>query len=245
MISKQEAADMFRELTEEKIRALRKHESCGTDTCCQSCWPTEEQINRSEAHTPTANEVETFSGAYVDTGDPSIATIQLEDIAHALASLCRFGGHSKQFYSVAEHAVFVSRRLETLGWHRDMCLAGLHHDDAEAYLGDIPRPLKLLLTDAYKPLSDRMDQTIVWALRNSYGANHLYVPDLHSTAVKDADNYALLIEAHNLMPSGGINWAGSSLDKTATPATPEYWTGGLDPTAAEGLFLSRHWELVG
>ena len=57
-------------------------------------------------HTPTKHEVETFSGLYVDTKSPKPETIRLEDVAHALANTCRYGGHCLRFYSVAEHAVF-------------------------------------------------------------------------------------------------------------------------------------------
>lgn len=60
--------------------------------------------------------------------------ICIEDIAHALAHLCRFGGHTRRFYSVAEHCVMMSRVLPTLE-----CLL---HDAAEAYVGDMVQPLK-------------------------------------------------------------------------------------------------------
>jgi hypothetical protein len=69
-------------------------------------------------HTPTKHEVETFSGLYVDTEDPRPDTIRLEDIAHALANTCRYGGHCSRFYSVAEHAVFCSIRIERKGGGR-------------------------------------------------------------------------------------------------------------------------------
>ena len=197
-------------------------------------------------HTPTAHEVETFTGRYVDTKNPQPETINLEDIAHALANTCRYGGHCQQFYSVAEHAVFVSVRLERKGVHTQAALAGLHHDDAEAYLGDIPRPLKLHIGATYGRLSDRMDRAIVQGLDLPFDEDAL-----HDPIVKDADNWALFVEARHLLPSRGINWSGSALEGWGlTPSTakrivtPDYWHGGLVPRKAEALFLARHKELT-
>lgn len=193
------------------------------------------------------HSIETFSGRFVDTKNPDPASIVLEDVAHALAAICRFGGHCRQFFSVAEHAVNVSRRMEERGHSRAMCLAGLHHDDTEAFLVDIPRPLKPLLGPAYTRLSDRMDEAIVQGLDLPFGA-----ASLHSPLVKEADNYALVIEAHELMPSKGAHWFEDEVyvnlwEIGLNPGDvelPDYWCGGLTPAEAEGLYLSRHWELV-
>lgn len=195
-------------------------------------------------HTPTKHEVETFSGLYVDTEFPAPETIRLEDIAHGLSQLCRYNGQCRTFYSIAEHAVMVSRRLEALGMPLAWCMGGLHHDDAEAYLGDVTRPLKLHLGERYTTLSDRMDAAVAEALG-------LDERDFHLPQVKDADTWALFVEARHLLPSGGVNWSGSSLDwdmnydlHAAAQVDPPYWTGGLPPVEAEGLFLSRHHELT-
>jgi hypothetical protein len=196
-------------------------------------------------HVPTQHEVETFTGRYVDTKHPVPGTICIEDIAHALAATCRYGGHCQNFYSVAEHAVFCSIRAERKGWSNAVQLAALHHDDAEAYLGDIPRPMKSLLGAAYRKLTARMDAAIITALGLSDEQS-----DFHSPAVKDADNWALLVEARHLLPSRGINWSGSiqqtweieSLPKRII--TPDYWHGGVIPEVAEDMFLSRHEDLT-
>lgn len=192
-------------------------------------------------HIPTQHEVETFSGAYVDTKNPTPDSIRLPDIAHALAATCRYGGHCSTFYSVAEHAVFCSVRVERKGYGRDAQLAALHHDDAEAYLGDIPRPMKSLLGAAYARLTARMDAAIIEAL----GLSELQAR-FHAPEVKNADSFALLVEAKHLLPSRGMNWSGS-IQQTwgieSQPAriiTPDYWTAGLIPAVAEELFLSRH-----
>lgn len=199
-------------------------------------------------HIPSDHEIETVSGNFVDVSKPDPATIDIHDIAHALAATCRYGGHSKVFYSVAEHAVFVSKRLERQGHKRLVQLAGLHHDDAEAYLGDIPRPFKPLLGRSYERMSDRMDAAIVEALELPFDSSAF-----HSSYVKSADNWSLLVEARYLLPSQGKGWQegqqGSNSwgldDQPSRIVTPDYWHGGLTPSIASGMFLARHAELTG
>lgn len=68
--------------------------------------------------------------------------IELHDIAHALARQCRYNGHVGGFLSVARHAIWVAELLLEAGHPPYIALHGLHHDDAEAYLGDMISPLK-------------------------------------------------------------------------------------------------------
>lgn len=82
----------------------------------------------------------TFSGRSVSLYDPTPEMICIEDIAHALSHVCRFGGHTREFYSVAQHSCLVSY-LAPAEWR----LAALMHDATEAYLGDVIRPLKNIL----------------------------------------------------------------------------------------------------
>ena len=86
--------------------------------------------------------IQTLSGRRVNPLDASPEDIDPADIARALANLCRFGGHSKAFYSVAQHSVIVCDLLEQRGATPDELMAALLHDAAEAYLGDLPHPLK-------------------------------------------------------------------------------------------------------
>ncbi len=185
------------------------------------------------------NEIETFTGRFVNTKWPDPKTIVLEDIAHALANTCRFGGHTKTFYSVAEHAVLVSRRVEEVFDIRWLAMAALHHDDAEAYLLDVPRPMKPLLEPEYAHLTKRMNRAICESTVNA-GPPWFYPKDFNSTRIRYADNWALSVEAYELMFSQGANWQ----NPVEYIETPDYWQGGLTPTEAEGLYLSRHWELV-
>ena len=78
----------------------------------------------------------TASGLGFDPEDPKPEAIVIEDIAHALSNICRFGGHTGSFYSVAQHSVLVS-----LHTNAKFARAGLMHDASEAYIGDIIRPV--------------------------------------------------------------------------------------------------------
>ena len=80
--------------------------------------------------------------------NPRLEDIYISDIAHALSLTCRFGGHCSVFYSVAEHSIIVGKILEDQGADPLTVLAGLLHDAEEAYLPDIPRPIKAVMPDA-------------------------------------------------------------------------------------------------
>ncbi len=198
-------------------------------------------------HIPSNHEIETYSGRFVDTSDPDPASIALEDIAHSLANTCRYGGHCQEFYSVAEHAVFCSKRLERQGYGHEKQLAALHHDDAEAFLMDIPRPLKPLLGEVYETLSNQMDEAICAGLGLPFTA-----AAFHDTIVKVVDTWALLVEARFLLPSQGKGWylgeqgahAWGLEEQPSRIVVPDYWHGGLTPRKAEQLYLNRHKELT-
>ena len=84
----------------------------------------------------------TTTGRQFWPASPDPEQIQIEDIAHALSNLCRFGGHTREFYSVAQHSVLVSQNVPD-----DLRLVGLMHDATEAYCGDMIRPLKNVLPE--------------------------------------------------------------------------------------------------
>ncbi len=93
-------------------------------------------------HSKTGPEIDLYAGGVIDPFNPCSDQIRIEDIAHALSMLCRFNGHCRHFYSVAEHSVRVAERCRV-----NLQLDGLLHDAAEAYLGDLPRPIKQALPD--------------------------------------------------------------------------------------------------
>jgi 5'-nucleotidase len=86
--------------------------------------------------------LQTVSGRWVNPFDPDPAQLDVGDIARSLANQCRFGGHSRAFYSVAQHSVLVSEAVEARRGDVEEVLAALMHDATEAYLGDMPHPLK-------------------------------------------------------------------------------------------------------
>ena len=86
--------------------------------------------------------LETVSGRKVDVVNPDPATIDITDIAWALSPMPRFSGHSIPYipYSVAQHSIQVAKDLASLG--PLVQLYGLLHDAAEAYINDLPSPVK-------------------------------------------------------------------------------------------------------
>src|ERR1044071_8576361 len=85
--------------------------------------------------------IRTFMGQKFWPLAPRPEDILIEDIAHALSNVCRWGGQCSSFYSVAQHSVFVSDLLSP-----DAALCGLLHDSGEAFLLDIPKPVKRQLS---------------------------------------------------------------------------------------------------
>jgi uncharacterized protein len=85
--------------------------------------------------------ISTYNGHAFDIFNPDSWVFDLDEIAQALSNTCRFGGHV-EFYSVAEHCIRVAHHLEDEGFSAHTQLIGLMHDAIEAYIGDIPRPIK-------------------------------------------------------------------------------------------------------
>lgn len=94
--------------------------------------------------------IRTFSGKYVNVFQPKASTLSIIDIAHSLSMQTRFGGHCKVFYSLAEHSMDVANRLKKKGYSDITVFGGLMHDSSEAYLVDVPKPIKLELPDYNK-----------------------------------------------------------------------------------------------
>jgi uncharacterized protein len=106
--------------------------------------------------------LQTVSGRWVNPFDPDPGQLDAADIARALANQCRFGGHARVFYSVAQHSVIVSELVEARGGDVEDAFAALMHDATEAYLGDMPHPIKHRspLGAAFKEAEDHLEQVI-------------------------------------------------------------------------------------
>jgi len=86
--------------------------------------------------------ITTYTGIRFDPIHPDAELLNIADIAHALAMLCRAGGHCKDFYSVGQHSINCAREAEARGLSQKIRLGCLLHDASEAYLSDVTRPVK-------------------------------------------------------------------------------------------------------
>jgi hypothetical protein len=168
----------------------------------------------------------TQSGKAVDLIAPDPSTIDPGDIAHALAHLCRFTGHTRTHYSVAQHSAMVAMIVSvddcpTTAAKRRRRLAALLHDAAEAYLQDLSSPLKLALQalgmgNPYAELERRM----VSAIAERFG---LFPSQLHHPSIKYADLVMLATERRDLLPAVGPSWGHlpEPLPETLSPQDAE------------------------
>jgi 5'-deoxynucleotidase YfbR-like HD superfamily hydrolase len=158
--------------------------------------------------------------------DEEKSLFYLDDLAHALANLCRFAGHTNQFYSVAQHSVFVARIVAanaavnaefTEADYDLLCAQALFHDASEAILADIPKPMKMLVPD-YQRLEKQVQS---WIMRR------LGLPEHEAALVKVADRVALATESYYLM--------GENMAPDLQPITMDILP--LHPAAAKGDFI--------
>ncbi len=163
--------------------------------------------------------ISTFLGNRFYPQNPCVDDIDIIDIAHGLAYICRFNGQTTSFYSVAQHSLMVADLVPD-----DLKLEALMHDAAEAYLGDVVKPLKVLLPD-YKAIEEQVSTIISKAF--SLG-------DCCHPAIKQADLTALATEKRDLMPYSTEPW-GYLSGIEALPVTVE----PLSPHLAKTAFIER------
>lgn len=148
--------------------------------------------------------ISTFTGKKFWPLNPQIDEVFIEDIAHSLSLICRFTGHTYCFYSVADHSLRVSRLAEklTMAQHgalslrvtaaREMALWGLLHDASEAYLCDVPSPLKRV--PGFGQLYKGFERSLMGVI-----ADRFELSPHEPSMVKDADRILLQTEMRDLM----------------------------------------------
>lgn len=194
----------------------------------KSSFPTQERVDYTigaEEFDPEDAWIQTYSGKRFTPTNPKYSAIVIQDIAHALSMQCRFSGHCKKFYSVAQHSVLVSYLCNV-----EDALWGLLHDATEAYLVDIPAPLKRSgKFDAYLDFEKEMQTAI---------CQRFSLPEKEPPSVKIADKIMLATEARDLLVSLREDW-------TYAVEPAPFRIDPLLPEAAEELFLKRFYQLVG
>lgn len=171
--------------------------------------------------TPT---ILTSQGRYFNLLQPNHHHIEIGEIAHALGNICRFTGHVREFYSVAQHSYHASYLVP-----REHALAALLHDAAEAYVGDVATPLKHLLPE-YQGIEARVEAEVF----KRFGIS----APLHP-CIKQADLIMLSTEKRDLMPEHVDDWAClagiTPMPDTLIPMAPK---------TAKYCFLDRFFELT-
>lgn len=166
----------------------------------------------------------TCSGSYFNLSNPHESEFSIDDIAHALSHLCRFSGHCREFYSVAQHSVMVSLLVPA-----EHALMGLLHDGAEAFVGDVTSPLKAMLPE-YQTIEARVTNAIY--SRFNIGP-HQY------PSIKHADLTMLATERWHLLPDTEYQWESIKGIKRLNLNELRCW----EPDEAHDKFLDRFEEI--
>ncbi len=165
----------------------------------------------------------THCGHHLDLYRPDPEKIEIEDIAVGLSRECRFAGQTRAFYSVAQHSVLASRIVPEA-----FALEALLHDATEAFIRDLPYPLKTLL-----PEYRRIERGLDLAIRLRFG-----LPETPSREVHLADRILLATEKRDLMPVDPTPWnILEGIEPLSDPIDP--WSS----VRSMGLFLHRFLEL--
>lgn len=170
--------------------------------------------------------IETYTGLQFHILEPHPEEVNITDIAHALSMLCRFTGHTRFYYSVAQHSYLASFLVPP-----QFQLEALLHDASEAYIGDMSRPLKHFSECGRLYLE--IEAKIEAVIKKKFG-----LPPTMSPEVKEADNSLLYAEKKALMePCDWTHTWGKyeEIDTTIQPWEPQY---------AEAQFLRRYRQLL-
>lgn len=204
------------------VRCSRDCPTCGGNPPAAPPADVRDQVDASPWL--SAAWMQTYTGVAFRPWSAEVDDIVLEDIAHSLAFQCRYNGHTREFYSVAQHAVLLATyaldqvRLEDAYW-------ALFHDAAEAYIGDMVRPVKVEMP-AFRALDD--DLTAKIAAR--FGLDGTVIPDY----VKGLDARILLDERNALLTTPPQEWDVDQLAPLGIEIVS--WS----PADAEAAFLQTY-----
>jgi hypothetical protein len=176
-----------------------------------------------------SSEIVTYTGRVVDPLNLKPGQVNIVDIAHSLSNQCRFTGHVKTFYSVAQHSVLCAEFVRRVEGNDAHALALLLHDGSEADLSDLARPVKLAagLGDIYRRIEDSIQAVVA----DTFGLQYPF-PDI----VHRVDNALLRREQECLMPRFRHIEVDLVYDKDIM---------GWLPSEAEQQFLNMFAELTG
>lgn len=172
------------------------------------------------------NWIQTFTGRQFWPLNPRVEDICIEDIAHALSLKCRYTGHCREFYSVAQHCVITSAIVPPAD-----ALCALMHDATEAYLPDVARPVKRQMPD-FRAIEDNLHRAI---------AERFCLPWPMPESIDNADYVLLVTERRDLLSTPPARWWRRIEE---TPALPEPIE-PLSPQMARDAFLMRFAILTG
>lgn len=190
--------------------------------------------------------IQIANGWYFDYEHVSADKVDIETVAHSLSNLCRFTGHCREFYSVAQHCVLMSHYAVP----NEHALWALMHEAGEPWVGDMNKPLKTLLEEF-----DRVEGPVERATLQHFGLN----PDAKPATIKPADYAMLATEQRDLMPKRrAVIWDawGIAVAWEPIPAEQQHWTltHGIKPLErrirpwvpeqAKAAFLQRYRELA-
>lgn len=170
--------------------------------------------------------ITTNSGIHFDIQHPTVAMITVEDIACHLSKLCRFTGALDEFYSVTQHSIYCSYLVPD-----KYALLTLMHDAAEAYLGDVAKPLKELM-----PVYQRLEGVVWNAICHKFGLPFVLPPE-----AKYADAQAYVKERFTHLSASPVDEFYHKNVKMPVAALPSH---KLSPGEVATGFLRRFHELT-
>lgn len=190
-----------------------------------------------------------FTGGHFNYKSPERSVLNIQDIAHSLANQCRFNGHTKVFYSVAEHSILCYQYLDNLKnednekvpLSADTLMYGLLHEAAEAVISDIPTP--------FKGMFPELKEKENLYLKAIFDLLELDLDDADKDIVKVTDTYMLLYEAKKLLSPATrfkLNWGpyisnDNDLYKEVLGnefTEDDLFISAMSPEEAEGHFIS-------